>query len=118
MWYNRKNETELKKEEAPEEDGTLRYVLLYKGLEAAECRILSMEEGRQCYLFGLKTKEEFRRQGMATCLLSEIGREYEMCEGAEMRLQVSSKNEAAERLYRKLGFRTAEQREYYKTEEC
>ena len=109
---------ELKKEEAPERDGTLRYALMYKGREAAECRILSMDEGRQCYLFGLKTKEEFRRQGMATRLLSEIAKEYEIYEGAEMRLQVSSKNEPAERLYRKLGFRTVEQREYYKTEEC
>lgn len=111
-------ETELKKEEAPEGDGTVRYVLMYDGQEAAECRILSMDGGRLCYLFGLKTKKEFRRQGMATCLLSKIAKEYETHEGAVMRLQVSSKNEPAERLYRKLGFRTVEQREYYKTEEC
>lgn len=109
-------ETEVTKEEAPEDDGTLRYVLLQNGQEAAECRILPAAEGMQCYLFGLKTKEEFRRKGMATRLLTEIAKEYEVRNGAVMRLQVSSKNEPAERLYRKLGFVTEEEREYYKTE--
>ncbi len=108
--------TEIKKEEASEGDGTLRYVLVWNGTEAAECRIFSMDDGRQCYLFGLKTKEEFRRRGMATLLLSGIAKEYAEIENSVMRLQVSSKNVPAERLYRKLGFRTEEEREYYKTE--
>lgn len=116
---NAHNKTaEIKKEEAPEGDGTLRYVLLQEGQEAAECRILPVAEGTQCYLFGLKTREEFRRRGMATRLLTEIAKEYAVRDGAVLRLQVSSKNVPAERLYRKLGFVTEEEREYYKTEEC
>lgn len=109
---------EAKKEEAPERDGTLRYILYRNGQEATECRILPADGGRQCYLFGLKTKEEFRRKGMATRLLTEIAKERADEDGAVLRLQVSSKNEPAERLYRKLGFVTEEEREYYKTEEC
>lgn len=108
----------ISKEEAPEGDGTLRYELCLNGQKAAECRILPADGGRQCYLFGLKTKEAFRRQGMATRLLTEIAKEYMGIDGAVLRLQVSSKNEPAERLYRKLGFATEEEREYYKTEEC
>lgn len=111
-------EIRVQKELAEEQDGTFRYCLTVNGTEAAECRILSPEEGRQCYLFGLKTKEAFRRQGLATRLIREIAGEYAKVPGMRMCLQVSSKNEPAERLYRKLGFRTEEWREYYKTEEC
>lgn len=109
---------ELKKEEAPEGDGTILYCLLRDGQKAAECRIYATEGGTQCYLFGLRTEEAFRRTGMATRLLSAIAKEYRGHDGAVMRLQVSSKNVPAERLYRKLGFRTEEEREYYKTKEC
>lgn len=109
---------ELKKEAAPEDDGTLRYVLVWEGQEATECRILPVADGRQCYLFGLKTKEAFLRRGMATRLLAGIAKEYADKEGAVLRLQVSSKNVPAERLYRKLGFVTEEEREYFKTEVC
>lgn len=109
-------EASLGKEEA--EDGSVRYVLLWNGEEAAECNVLPTDDGKQCYLFGLKTKEAMRRKGMATRLLSEIAKEYTHKEGAVMRLQVSSQNEPAERLYRKLGFWTEEQREYYRTEVC
>lgn len=108
--------TELKKEAAPEEDGTLRYVLLCDGYEVAECRILVMDDGRQCYLFGLETKPEFRNKGMATGLMAKIAKEYAGRPDAVLRLQVSSKNVSAERLYRKLGFVTEEEREYYRTE--
>lgn len=108
----------VRKEQAPEADGTLRYSLKVDGQETVKCRILPLADGTGCYLFGLKTKEEFRRTGMATRLLREIAKEYEGNEDAVMRLQVSSQNEPAERLYRKLGFRTEEEREYYKTEEC
>jgi len=109
---------EIKEEADPEGDGTLRYVLLWEGQEAAECRILPVADGRQCYLFGLKTKEAFLRKGMATRLLVEIAKKYADREGAVLRLQVSSKNVPAERLYRKLGFVTEEEREYFKTEVC
>ncbi len=109
---------ELKKEEAPEADGTLRYVLLCDGQKAAECRLLSTAGGTQFYLFGLKTEEKFRRTGMASCLLKELAKEYSENPEAVLRLQVSSKNEPAMCLYRKLGFRTEEEREYYKTKEC
>lgn len=108
--------TELKKEEAPEGDGTFRYVLLRDGAEVAECRILETDGGRQCYLFGLETKPEFRRTGMATMLMAKIASRYRQTEGARLRLQVSSGNAPAERLYRKLGFVTEEEREYYRTE--
>lgn len=108
--------TELKKETAPEGDGTLRYVLCCEGTEAAECRILVTEDGTQCYLFGLETKPEFRNRGMATGLMAGIAKEYTSWPGAKMRLQVSSENVPAETLYRKLGFVTEEEREYYRTE--
>ncbi len=108
--------TELRKEETSEGDGTLRYVLLLDGKETAECRILAMNEGRQCYLFGLETKPEFRNRGMATGLMAKIAKEYAGRTDAVLRLQVSSKNVPAERLYRKLGFVTEEEREYYRTE--
>ena len=108
--------TELKKEAAPEEDGTLRYVLFCDGAEAAECRVLVTDKGRQCYLFGLETKPELRNRGMATRLMTKIAGEYAGTEGAVLRLQVSSQNVPAERLYRKLGFVTEEEREYYRTE--
>lgn len=108
----------IEKDEAPEGDGTVRYRLLCDGQKAAECRILAAAGGTQCYLFGLKTEETFRRKGMATALLFAIAKEYKDYGGAVMRLQVSSKNVPAERLYRKLGFRTEEEREYYKTKEC
>ncbi len=109
--------TEIKKEEAPERDGTLRYVLLQTGEEVAECRILETDGGKQCYLFGLMTKEAFRRKGMATLLMRKIAKEYASVDGAVLRLQVSSQNVPAERLYRKVGFETEEERQYYKTEE-
>ena len=108
----------VRKEPAPEGDGTIRYSLETDGQETAACRILPMESGIGCYLFGLKTKEEFRRTGMATRLLRGIAKEYAGDKEAVMRLQVSSQNEPAERLYRKLGFWTEDEREYYKTEEC
>lgn len=108
----------VRKQPAPEGDGTIRYSLETEGQEAVSCRILPMERGEGCYLFGLKTKEEFRRTGMATRLLREIAKEYEKDKDAVMRLQVSSQNQPAECLYRKLGFLTEDEREYYKTEEC
>lgn len=108
--------TELKMEEAPEGDGTLRYVLSVDGKETAECRVLVTDAGKQCYLFGLETKPEFRNRGMATGLMAKIAKEYAQTEGAVLRLQVSSKNIPAEKLYRKLGFATEEEREYYRTE--
>jgi len=67
-------------------------------------------------LFGLETKPEFRNKGMATGLMAKIAEEYAGMSGAVLRLQVSSKNVPAERLYRKLGFVTEEEREYYRTE--
>lgn len=107
---------EIKKEEVPEEEGILRYVLLWEGKEAAECRLLVTDEGRKCYLFGLETRPEFRNKGMATGLVVKIAKEYAGRSGAVLRLQVSSKNVPAEKLYRKLGFVTEEEREYYRTE--
>lgn len=108
----------VRKEPAAEADGTMRYSLVENGQETVKCRILPLAGGAGCYLFGLETKEEFRRTGRATRLLREIAKEYAGNEEAMMRLQVSSQNEPAERLYRKLGFQTEEEREYYKTEEC
>lgn len=109
----------LKIEKSPEseEDGTLSYRLIWKDRVAAECRILPAGDGKQYYLFGLKTKEEYRRKGMATALLKGIAREYAKGEDEVLRLQVSSQNIAAYRLYQKLGFFVGEEREYYKTEE-
>lgn len=105
----------LQKEE--NEDEPVRYCLCVDGEEAAECFLSSFEGGIRWYLYHLETKEAFRRQGLATRLIFEVAKDI-ATQGAKMlRLQVSSKNVPAERLYRKLGFRTEEQRDYYKTEE-
>ena len=112
-----KKNVELRKEKDPEE-GVLCYRLLWEGRQVASCFILPTEEETGCYLFGLATEETVRRQGFATALLAEIAKEFAEKGDGRMRLQVSSKNGPAERLYRKLGFWTEEQRKYYKTEEC
>ena len=98
------------------EDGTIRYMLVKDGTVMTECRILPMEEGKEPYLFGLKTGEEFRRQGLATILIREVAKEYGKFSGSRLRLQVASDNVPAVTLYRKLGFVTEEERAYYKTE--
>lgn len=92
------------------------YQLLREGRQMAGCQVLQMADGG-CYLFGLRTEEAARRQGFASLLLMEIAKEFAKEEAGRMYLQVASENEPAERLYRKLGFWTEEQRDYYKTEE-
>lgn len=98
-------------------DGTIRYALEKNGQVMTECRILPMEEGREPYLFGLKTEEAFRRRGLAACLIRKVANVYGTFPGARLRLQVASDNVPAMTLYRKLGFVTEEERAYYKTEE-
>lgn len=100
-----------------EADGQLSCRLFCAEEEAAECFVMPSATGKEWYLFCLETKEKFRRQGLAKRLICETA-----CllagKGAErIRLQVSSKNHPAEKLYRGLGFWTEEQRDYYKTEE-
>ncbi len=102
----------LKKTE--EQDGTLHYRLLADGAVVAECLAAPYEGRSGWYLYQLETREAFRRRGFATCLLREAAGEL-MVQGAEMlRLQVSSQNAPAERLYRRLGFWTGEQLDYYR----
>ncbi len=98
-------------------DGTVRYALVKDGTTMAECRILPMEEGKELYLFGLKTEEAFRRQGLATILIREVAKIYGNLPEVRLRLQVASDNVPAVTLYRKLGFVKEEERAYYKTEE-
>ena len=97
-------------------DGTVRYALVKDGQVMTECRILPMEEGREPYLYGLRTEEAFRRQGLATYLIREVAKVYGKLPEARLRLQVASDNVPAVTLYRKLGFGTEEERAYYKTE--
>lgn len=104
-------------EDLTDTDGTIRYALRKDGQVMTECRILPMEEGREPYLFGLKTEEAFRRQGLATHLIREVAKVYGKLSGVRLRLQVASDNVPAVTLYRKLGFVTEEERAYYKTEE-
>ena len=109
-----KNST-VQKFEMPHEP--VRYLLSVNGEEAAECFLSPFDGGAGWYLYHLETKEEYRRQGLATRLICEVARDV-AAQGAKMlRLQVSSKNVPAERLYRKLGFRTEEQRDYYETKD-
>lgn len=100
-----------------EADGQRRYCLLWEGTEVSECRFLPFDAGKGWYLFCLETKEEFRRRGFAERLIREAAGELSAAGAERIRLQVSSKNRTAERLYRRLGFRTEEQRDYYRTEE-
>ena len=98
-------------------DGTVRYALMKDGQVMTECRILPMEEGKEPYLFGLKTAENFRRQGLAIQLIREVAKVYKKQSAKRLRLQVASDNIPAVTLYRKLGFMKEEERAYYKTEE-
>lgn len=100
-----------------EADGQLSCRLLRSGEEAAGCRVMPSGEEKEWYLFGLETKERFRRQGLAKRLIRETARMLADRGAERIRLQVSSKNRPAEKLYRGLGFWTEEQRDYYKTEE-
>lgn len=97
-------------------DETVRYALLRDGKVMTECRILPMEDGREPYLFGLKTEEAFRKRGWATRLIREVAKVYGKQGAQRLRLQVASDNIPAVELYRKLGFVTEEERAYYKTE--
>lgn len=94
----------------------VRYCLFLGEEEAAECFLSPFDGGTGWYLYHLETKEAFRRQGLATRLISRVAREISARGAKTLRLQVSSGNVPAERLYRKLGFRTEEQRDFYRTE--
>lgn len=106
------------KQDAGEGDGTLRYALVRGETAATECLVYPVPGAEQVYLFGLKTEKELRRQGLATMLLCEAAKDLAEQGMIGIRLQVSSDNREAERLYRKLGFDTEEERRYYKTKEC
>lgn len=110
-------ELRLVSEDMTDIDGSIRYALIKDGTIMTECRILSLEEGREPYLYGLKTEEAFRRRGLATHLIREVAKVYEKHPGTRLRLQVASDNVPAVTMYRKLGFVTEEERAYYKTEE-
>lgn len=105
----------VQKSEVPDEP--VRYLLSVNGEEAAECFLSPFDGGAGWYLYHLETKEEYRRQGLATRLICEVARDIAAQGGKVLRLQVSSKNVPAERLYRKLGFGTEEQRDYYRSTE-
>lgn len=92
------------------------YRLLREDGQVAECQVLQTADGNG-YLFGLKTEEAVRRQGFASLLLLRVAKELAEKGARQLRLQVASDNVPAEHLYRKLGFRTEEQRDYYKTKE-
>lgn len=108
----------LIKQDAGEEDGTLRYTLVRGKTVVTESFVYPMPGTEQGYLFGLKTEKALRRQGLATMLLCETAKDMAEQGRTVIRLQVSSENREAERLYRKLGFDTEEERRYYKTKEC
>lgn len=110
--------TDITLQKFEKEDEPVRYCLCVDGEEATECFLSPFGGGAGWYLYHLETKEAFRRQGLATRLIFEVMKDI-AAQGAKiLRLQVSSKNMPAERLYRKLGFRTEEQRDYYKTEKA
>lgn len=100
-----------------EPDGQIRCCLFWEGEQVTECRGIPFDKGKGWYLYRLETKEEFRQKGFAGYLLRAAAAEFAAAGAEKIRLQVSSKNQPAERLYRKLGFRTEEQRDYYRTKE-
>jgi len=105
------------KQDAGDGDGTLRYGLGKGQAVLSECLIYPVAGTDQVYLFGLKTKADFRRQGLATALMCEIAKDLIKQGKSIIRLQVSSDNREAEPLYRRLGFQTEEERMYYRTKE-
>lgn len=100
------------------EDEAFCYALLKDETVLADCLIYHVPGATQVYLYGLKTGEAYRRQGFATKLIREIAKDSEVQGKTAICLQVSSENREAERLYRKLGFETEEERKYYRTKEC
>lgn len=95
-----------------EEEGDT-YRLVSDGHELSSCRITCFPGSGRFYLFDLLTVPEKRHMGYATLLLKEVAERLLPSGGRQLILQVSSKNEPAERLYRKLMFQTEEQRDYY-----
>jgi ribosomal-protein-alanine N-acetyltransferase len=62
----------------------------------------------QCEILNVAVAPEFRRMGIATALISKL-----LSRGAEIFLEVRESNEAAQRLYRKLGFLELSRRPNY-----
>lgn len=94
----------------------VKYSLYAGGEEVTFCYLEAYDGGWGWYLYHLETAENHRRKGYATRLICEVLKDTAARGGQVLRLQVSSRNTAAERLYRGLGFVTEEQRDYYLTE--
>lgn len=105
---------EVRRQEVPGEP--VKYSLYAEGEEVTYCYLEAYDGGRGWYLYHLETAENHRRKGYATRLICEVLKEAAARGGKVLRLQVSSRNVAAERLYRGLDFVTEEQRDYYYTE--
>lgn len=81
------------------------YVLArVNGTEAAVGRGV-LEQG-WLGVFGMTTRQEFRRQGLATKILRALAAWGQVHGAAQMYLQVMENNSGAKRLYENVGFRT------------
>lgn len=95
-----------------EEDGEWEYILWENEDALCSCRIIRFG-AEEAYLYGLLTREEMRRCGIATEFLAELA-ETLVADGCQtLKLQVYSENHPAMELYRGLGFWVDEQRDYY-----
>lgn len=101
-------------EKTKTEETSLRYCLKKDSEEAAECFVSAFDAEGCWYLHHLETKESLRRRGYAERLVKAVIRDATEQKAGFIRLQVSSGNAAALGLYRKLGFETEEQRDYYR----
>lgn len=98
------------------EGEVVKYRFMRENKEVGRCFVCLFSEGKTAYLYGLETKKSARKSGVATGLLGFVSTDLLKRKCKKILLQVYSENLPAMALYRKLGFCTSEQRDFYQIE--
>lgn len=88
--------------------------LLYMNDDAAEpCAVCSIDYGeKQTCIYDVYVDEDMRNKGVGTFFIANLLNDYFESNKNPLVLQVSSKNAAAVKLYKKAGFNITEQLDY------
>ena len=88
--------------------------LLYMNDDAAEpCAVCSIDYGeKQTCIYDVYVDEDMRNKGVGTFFIANLLNDYIEDNKNPLVLQVSSKNAAAVKLYKKAGFNITEQLDY------